>query len=84
MCIRAISIVNIHADRVQLLQTSQRIEKHDDNATSLNSFHGTAKHIRRKTLEVLQHTHAKRLTEDLVRVFVETEANILRAHELLN
>ena len=84
MSLSPVSIVHVHANRVQLLQASQRVEEHDNHPAALNSFHGTAEHIGRNGLKVLQNAHAESLAQDLVCVLVVGVSDVFRRHEKFN
>lgn len=76
--------VTVHRDRVKLLQTGERVEKHDDHASTFNRLHGSAKHIGRNRLEVLENAHSEGLAQDLVSILVKRIADVFACHEEFN
>lgn len=80
----SIARVHIHRDLVKLLETRHCVEQHHHDTTSFDSLHGSAKHVGRETLKVLENAHSKCLTENLMRVLVEAILDLLGGQEELN
>lgn len=84
MRLSSVPIVHVHRYRIKLFQTCQSVEKHDNHATTFDSFHGSAQHVGRDGFEVLQDAHAERLSENLVRVLIIAIPNVFTRHEQLD
>jgi hypothetical protein len=72
-----ISGVNVHRYFIKLLQAGHGVEKHHYNTSSFDSLHGPAHDVWCETLKILEHTHSKGLTQNLVSIFVKTIFDLL-------
>lgn len=69
--------VHVHANRVKLLQAGHGIEHHDAKSAPLHSLNRPAEDIRGDALKVLEHAHAKGLTQNFVGVLVVGVPDVL-------
>ena len=83
MCIGAIPLMNIHDDRVQLLQTGHRPHQKYHKSSSLHSLNGPAQQIGCNCFEILQDEHLKCITQYFVRLLVIGVPNLVGANKQL-
>ena len=69
------TVVDVHRHRVELTEGLHCFEEHDDAAAALDSLDRPGKNIGRDGLKVLQHAHAVRVAENLLR-FLRQESRL--------
>lgn len=84
MSFRSVPRMDIHGDRVELLQTGECVEQKHDNTSTFDSLNGSAENIGSDTLKILNNAHAKSLSQDLVGVLVVAVADVFGSHKQLN
>lgn len=72
-----------HAECVQLLQGLHSLEQQNHNASTLDRLNRAREKVWCQSLKILQNAHAKRVSEDLVRLFVVAVADLRRGDEKL-
>ena len=72
-----------HSHGIQLPKRTHRLQQDHDQTSSLNRLDRPCKQVWRDRLEVLQHAHSVRLTQDLVRLLVICVADVRDRDEYL-
>lgn len=72
---RAQPSMDIHGHRVQLTQAGHALEQQQNASSSLYRLNCARQHVGRDGLEILKNTHAKRVSENLVRLLQEEHTN---------
>jgi len=83
MSIGAIPLMDVHDDRVQLLQTGHRPHQKYHKSSSLDSLDGPAQQIGCKCFEILQDEHLICITQYFVRLLVICVPNLVGANKQL-
>ncbi|CRK36922.1 hypothetical protein BN1708_007250 [Verticillium longisporum] len=76
-----VPVVDVHGQVVELLQAVHTLEQQDDEAATLNRLHGLGENVGRQCLEVLEDTHAKGVSENLLSLLVVDVADVVQGDE---
>lgn len=81
MTLGPVSTVHVHGHSIELLERLHGLEQDAHETATFDSLDSTCQQVGRERLEVLQHEHAERVAEYLVRFVVVTVAYVSRGHE---
>lgn len=73
--------MDVHGQRVQLLEAVHAFQKQQDEAATLDGLHGAGEKVWRDGLEVLQDAHAIGIAHDLICFLVVYIADVLGGDE---
>lgn len=81
VCLGAQARVDVHGQRVQLLEGRQRFQEQHNDAAAFHGFDRAAQQVGRQGFKVLQHAHAVRVAEDLFAFMVVRPPHAGGGHE---
>lgn len=70
-----------HSHSVQLLKRTHGLEQQNNHTTSFDGLNGSCKGVGRNSFKVLEHTHAIRVTENLLRLLIVGVSDVGDGHK---